>query len=102
MEHALDLLICGHADVIDVVAVPVINLNAIDGIILRILGEVDIAAVTVHALLHQAGADFNAKTNDYRDQDTHRLIRGRTILQIAKRNKAPAEIMELLQKFGAQ
>ena len=55
MEHALDLLIRGHADVIDIVAVPVINLNAIDGIILRILGEVDIAAVTVHALLHQAG-----------------------------------------------
>lgn len=59
-------------------------------------------AAEVITLLHQAGADFNAKTDDYRDQDTHRLIRGRTILQIAKRNKAPAEIMELLQKFGAQ
>ena len=59
-------------------------------------------AAKVITLLHKAGADFNAKTNDYRDPDTHRLIRGRTILQIAKRNKAPADIMDLLKKFGAQ
>ena len=59
-------------------------------------------AAEVIRLLHQADADFNAKTYDRRNPDTNRLIRGRTILQIAKRNKAPAEIMELLQKFGAQ
>ena len=47
--------------------------------------------VEVITLLHNAGADFNAKTSD-----------GRTILQIAKSNMASPEVVDLLRNFGAQ